>query len=268
MAVSVVAERAEHALLEACKTIRKLLAQAAHDEILCRHRVGALLSVVRRTPGKYGEHAVERLSAELGIAAPTLYRYAAVAECWSEPEVREQAARTNRFGATLAWSHFTALTSVSSATARQALADECLAQGWTVRRLVHLIKTLETEDREHRRSPSDESVRVALTEGIQTATRALVDLDIFAEALESRLSELDAGADEELVLRAISAVQKLHARTEATLDQLRQATHSSQTRLRCAVPARSSAIELEEDDESSAPVAGSRLRRSALSRAR
>src|ERR1700723_1126723 len=97
------------ALLGACSVLRGLLAAASRDEVLTRYRVGAILNDLKRAPGTYGDGAIEGVAAEVGISAQTLYRYAAVADNWSDAEVSEQSAKTNRFGQTLTWSHFVAL---------------------------------------------------------------------------------------------------------------------------------------------------------------
>jgi hypothetical protein len=225
------------ALFDVCEAIRELLARAVRDELLARYRAGSLLSLIKRTPGTYGEHAVDRLAAELGIASPTLYRYAMVAENWTLAEIEAVSVRAGRFGEPLSWSHLVVLTRVTRAAKRRALVDESLARGWSVRKLTTVIGALATPPSDDD-APAEASVRVALTEGIQNATRATVELDIFAEALASRLAELDddADTDDALVTRAIHAFQELHLRAESTLSQLRGATRASEKRLRCAVP--------------------------------
>jgi len=239
MSVPSASDDVDAAFLRACEEIRALFAQAVRDELHTRYRAGALLSVVKRTPLAYGEGAVERIAAELGMAVATLYRYATVAESWSLAEIEDQSRRTNRFGEPLSWSHLVALTRVPNPVSRRALAAQCLAEGWPVRRLTQIITALAGEDAlDDDDARADESVRVALTEGIQSATRAAVELSIFAEALQARLADLEVDADAELVARAIDAFEQLHVRAESTLDQLRGATRSSEKRLRCAAPVR------------------------------
>jgi hypothetical protein len=260
MSVPSAADGVDAALLDACETIRSLLAQAVRDEVLARYHVGSLLVVIKRAPQTYGEHAIERLAGELAMAPPTLYRYATVAESWTLLEIQAQSTRVGRFGEPLSWSHLVTLTKVANASTRRVLVDECLAKGWPVRKLNQAIGALGGAPREDDDTAQAEaSVRVALTEGIQNATRAAVELDIFAEALASRLAELEeqdpnAGSHEALVMRAIEAFQGLHVRAESTLSQLRGAKRSSEKRLRCAAPARLDASSEEEDDGD--PAAG------------
>lgn len=226
------ADSVDAAFLDACATIRALLAQAVREDLYARYRVGALLSIVKRAPSTYGEHAVERLGAELGIATATLYRYATVADCWSLEDVESQGTRTNRFGEPLSWSHFVALTRVPHPAARRALTEECRQKGWSVRKLTEVVTRLARAGENN--DGAEASVRIALNEGIQSATRATVELDIFSEALATRLADLEEDADEALVERAITAFQELNVRAESTLSQLRGATRASEQRLRCA----------------------------------
>ena len=257
MSVPSASDGVDAALLDACETIRGLLARAVREELLARFHIGALLGVIKRAPGTYGEHAIERLAAELGMAPPTLYRYATVADTWSLAEIQAQSTRLGRFGEPLSWSHLVALTKVTKPASRRALVDECLAKAWSVRNLNQAITALAGRPRDDEATRAESSVRVALTEGIQNATRAVVELDIFAEALASRLAELEehepnAGAHEALVTRAIEVFQGLHVRAESTLTQLRGARRSSEKRLRCPAPSRlttpGALLEPEEDE--------------------
>ena len=221
------------AFADVCETIRALLAQAVRDELLTRYRVGSLIALARRSPDTYGEHAVDRLAADLGMTAPTLYRYAAVAESWSRRDIEAQSVRTNRLGEPLSWSHLVVLSRMMDASTRRTLLEDCLSKGWSVRKLTQVITTLARADTGGD-GAAEESVRIALMEGIQSATRATFELDAFAEAFAMRLEDLEEDADEALVLRAISAFHELHARAESTLGQLRGAARSSEKRLRCA----------------------------------
>jgi len=224
-------ERVSTRLLGVCSVLRGLLAGATRDEVLTRHRVGTVLRDIKSATGTYGEHAVERAATELGVTVPTLYRHLAVAEAWSAEELRALIDHTDRFGQPLSWSHFVTLTRAPDPVARQALFEHCIEEAWSVRDLAfHLTEGPALENATEAVTP----VREALAEGIRNATRAAVDVGIFAEALADRLMDDEPKHDAELFTRAIGAFEELRHRAEATLAQLHAANHASESRVRSA----------------------------------
>jgi len=235
-------EVSSRAFVDVCARIRGLLAEAIRNEVVSRHSVGELVNGVVRSADRYGDHAVERIGAELGVSTTILYGAASVAENWSQSELRHLCAKTNYRGEPLSWSHFLALTRVRSAVKRRALAEQCLAEAWAVRELRQQVADLQPAGRERADGSSDESLRVAVDEGVRTARRAAADIGTFLEALEARLSD---GDHEELLSRALAACDELNERLQATRTFLSQTTRSSAPRVRIAVRTR-----VPEDDPS------------------
>jgi hypothetical protein len=233
------------AFAEECVAIRELMARATRDEVAARHQIGLRLRRLKSLPDKYGEHAVDRVANELGVGTATLYRCATVAGNWTSAELHILMKRTNRAGEPLSWSHLLALTHAHSAQLRQRWAERCLDESWSVRELrQHITGAVAAQPGEE-----GQSVRAALTEGIQSASRAAIQLGIFVEALESRLA--DEGGDERLVSRAIATFENLRTQVEASLGKLRDASTGSHRRLRVATALR--AIDDLEEDLASAP---------------
>jgi len=222
-------DAAAKALLGVSSVVRGLLSAASRDEVMARHRVGAILCELKKLPGKYGDRAIDKVAAEVGVAATTLYRYAAVAEQWTHEDMKADLAKTNRFGQPLTWTHFVALSRVSRVPARRVLFETALANAWSARDLSGEVDAAQATERGPARGASP--VRAALKEGIQSATRASTDVGIFAEGLSRRLSDLDGDADAELVARAIEVFHELTQRAEETLSQLK-AVRDSEKHLR------------------------------------
>jgi len=252
----------EAALLAATEVVRGLLAETARGEVLGRHKAGTFLREVKGAPGAYGERCIERIGAELGISAATLYRYVAVAEIWSTGEIQAENTKIDKFGHPLSWSHFVALSQIPDRDIRQRLLAESLKHGWSARDLkIHIAGASQPR-------PSTEPVdpvEVALREGIHRATQATVDLTIFGEAFADRLQSSATHVHGELVTRAIDAFASLLIRTELTLAQLSHASGASDARVRVApavdVARRREHEEQQGEDSSGArPSSGRRIR--------
>jgi len=216
-------DRAGLALLGVCSVVRGLLSGAARDEVLTRYRVGEALRMVKAMPQTYGTESVERVAAELGLSAPMLYRYIAVAESWSAEDLKRQAQRTNRFGQPLTWSHVLALTRAPE-SARPGLIDRCLANAWSVRDLKRRLDRLAMQRSDGARAAN--AVHVALREGIQNAHRAVTGFRALVETLDDRAAGPEEPMDAELLARAVEELEALHAGAEVALALLRGAGHS------------------------------------------
>jgi len=256
------------ALLGVCSTIRGLLVGAERDEVLTRHRVGEVLRAIKRSPHTYGKQSVERVAAELGMSAPVLYRYIAVAENWSAAELAAQMEKTNRFGQPASWSHFVALTKARDRASRLALLYESLANSWSVRELTQRMDRMDPAtghgaDAVH----AGEPVSAAFKEGVQTGGRAIADLRTFTDALDERLADSSEPVDDALLERVLDTFEELQVRVEAAIARLRGARQSQQ-RLRCAAPAFEEAEGAEdeadqEDDLEDEPAPSGKSRRKA-----
>jgi ActR/RegA family two-component response regulator len=113
--------------------LRKLL--LLRLDPLVRYSVGAVIAQIKANHGVYGKNAVSVVAAALREDPPSLYRHAAVAEVWTEAEVRELLTRKGRDGRSLSWSHIVLLGSVTPAETRADLVEVALAEGLSVREL-------------------------------------------------------------------------------------------------------------------------------------
>jgi ActR/RegA family two-component response regulator len=124
--------------LEGCiARLRELM--ATRPDPMVRYGVGEIIARIKARPWAYGKGAVAVVAAAIGEDVPSLYRHAAVAECWSEAEVRGLCARKGRDGRGLSWSHIVLLGGVRSAVVRAGLVERVLGQGLSVRELAAFI---------------------------------------------------------------------------------------------------------------------------------
>jgi len=194
----------DSAVLGVSSTIRGLLIGADRDEVFTRHQVGRILQDVKRRPNAYGEQSIERIAEEVGQSPAMLYRYIAIAEQWSEADIKVEMARENRFGHPPSWSHFVVLLAVADSGIRRQLLKDCLKSSWTVRELRRRVNELsERKLRSADARGAGRPVNAALGEGIQTGNRAAMDVTIFAEALGSRLGDPEEPVDEDLLARRV-----------------------------------------------------------------
>jgi len=198
-------------------SIRKLLAGTARDEARSRHQVGVLIGAVKRAPDKYGARAVEHLAIALGSNVHTLYRCAAVSECWSPSQLEAMLRRTTPQGQPLSWSHLVLLAGVTATKRRADLIDKALEDALTVRELMILVDTTESEGR---RRGGDLVV-------LHRVVRASERWSLAAVAMhEQLLAELDgtssdAGEPAQLIERAIAAQERLQGIVTTQLLRLR-----------------------------------------------
>ena len=132
------APRVTPASLEGCiARLRELLPMRIDP--LVRYAIGAIVADVKAKPEVYGTSAVTSVAAALGEDVPSLYRHAAVAECWSETGVRALLSRKGPSGRSLTWSHVVLLGNLGSPLARRRLENRALDEGLSVRQLAELV---------------------------------------------------------------------------------------------------------------------------------
>ena len=198
------------------EAIRDLLAGVARNDSSSRHRIGVLIAEVMGAQGKYGSHAVEQLARALGTNIHTLYRCAAVAGCWSRPELEALLHRTTPRGQPLSWSHLVLLAGVASAKWRSELVDQCLRDGLTVRELLVIA-----EARDTRRGPN--GALVVLHRFVRTSERWSRTA---TEMHDELLAELDGTLADDadpvaLIDRVIAAQEELQSSMQRQLARLK-----------------------------------------------
>jgi hypothetical protein len=253
-------EDVSRAILGMCSVIRGLLAGATRDEVLTRRQVGEVVLKMRSMPHAYGKQCVERIAAEVGVAATTLYRCVAVAECWTTKQLTEHLERTNRFGQPLSWSHLVVLSTAPDAVAREVLFEECLSNAWGVRELKQHLERVRWRTRDAEPGSAADAVHAALRDGIQLGVQATAEIEAFESRFAAQLVAADTPPDAELIARAIATIEALKERAASALAQLRVAT-VSEKRLRAAPP---SEPEPGDDDEAYDVVDARKARRRSL----
>jgi hypothetical protein len=126
------------ALRKRYETIRACLAEARSSDARARWRAASEMRAVRDGEGRYGAQAIPRLARALGRDEATLYKYIAVAECWTEAAFDALLAKTTVHGVPLSFSHFVELAAIDSVARRSALFERALAEGLGVRELARL----------------------------------------------------------------------------------------------------------------------------------
>ncbi len=126
----------EDATLDArIERMRHLLARS--QEALTRYTIGAIIARLKREP--HGARSVLTAARALGEDLPSLYRYAKVAERWTEAEVRELLSRTSPEGHKLAWSHLVLLAPIDCEATRARYVERTLDEGLSVRALTSVL---------------------------------------------------------------------------------------------------------------------------------
>jgi hypothetical protein len=126
--------------LEGCiERLRELL--PLRVDPLVRYAIGAIVAAIKAEPDVYGKHGVTTVAEAIGEDVPSLYRHAAVAECWTEAGVRNLLGKKGRDGRSMSWSHVVLLGTVPSPVTRLSLAKQVLDRGLSVRELASLVKS-------------------------------------------------------------------------------------------------------------------------------
>jgi hypothetical protein len=200
------------------ESIRKLLACAARDDARSRHQIGVLIGTVKKAADKYGARAVEQLASALGSNVHTLYRCAAVSECWSPTQLEALLRRTTPQGQPLSWSHLVLLAGVTASKRRAELVDKALEDALTVRELLILVDTGGPPDARRGGAGLVALHRVVRASERWSHAAATMHEELLAE-LEGTSS--DAGKPAELIERAIAAQEQLQGIVTKQLLRLR-----------------------------------------------
>ena len=203
-------------LRPACEAIRTLLASGTRDDARMRHRIGEIIVGIKKARDKYGARAVEEIARAVGTNVHTLYRCAAVAECWSEAQIAALLLRTNAHGQPLSWSQLVLIAGMTSPRRRAELIEQTLRDALTVRQLLVLVETAG-------KSGGRDGALVVLQRVVRTTERwsqaaAAMHEELLAE-LEGASSATGEPAD--LIERAIAAQESLQAVVHKQLQRLR-----------------------------------------------
>ncbi len=129
------------AALKKFNEIRDLLAEAEHGDVLARYKVACAIREVRDA-GTYGAGAMKKLVEVLGKSESWVNDYATLAATWPDADkFAVLAAKKNKKGIPLTWSHFIELMRVEDKDRRQTLMEQSLKEGWSVADLEAKRKT-------------------------------------------------------------------------------------------------------------------------------
>jgi hypothetical protein len=128
--------RHDNTLENVIEQLRDVAEQPRSDAT--RYAMGALVNELRARPARYGKNAVSAAAAAIGEDIPGLYRFATVAERWSENKV--MALLKPRNGRRLLWSHLVAIAPVTSAAVRRGFLRRALRERLSVRQLVAVLE--------------------------------------------------------------------------------------------------------------------------------
>ena len=118
--------------------IKERVVAADKNDVPVRYEIAADCREILAGDGKgkvYGAGAAKKLMATLGWSKSAIHAYTAVADAWKKAEFRKLAARKDKFRKPLSWSHYLTLAAAKDAEQRQALVEQTLTEGWSVREL-------------------------------------------------------------------------------------------------------------------------------------
>jgi hypothetical protein len=179
--------------------LEEIRAHRAHPEryqVLARYEIGGLALDVARCGDAVGPNVVARIAAAMGVSRSAIYRYAAVASCFSKAEVEAACDRAATAGRSLKWTHLRVLSGEPCARKRAALLERVASEGMSVRALVAAV-----------RGP-----RRASLERLRELTHAL--LDESRQWVRAVSAPTDGGArahDAELLAQLVALHRTLHA---------------------------------------------------------
>ena len=239
--------RTNKAMLEKINVIRDRLATVEKNDTVARYEVAVDIHDIRNA-GKYGTGAMQKLAEVVGRSESWLNDYARVAEIWPEAEkFAALAAKKNKHGIPLTWSHYIVLTREPDDERREGLMERALTEGWKV-------DELEAECKKHE-APSGQGDEVERAEDDDTAgadsaepsnmVKAVVDgikteFSATQAKLQDKLPKIIQDAPDDQLDEALASLQEareqfagMHASTLESFDLA-----IAQLELRCKLAAK------------------------------
>ncbi len=119
-------------LKKECERIRGLMNRANAGDMAARYEIAVAVHEVKKD---YGTKSVAKMAEQLGCTTVLLYKYAAVAKCWSPVTFKALSKRTTAKNVTLTFWHFAVIAKVKDDTKRAAMLEEAFTTGATSRKL-------------------------------------------------------------------------------------------------------------------------------------
>jgi hypothetical protein len=217
------------ALEKKVEAIKQLLAEADKQDVAARYKIAIQFHEVIAGDGKnkkYGAGAAKRLGNALGWSRSVVYAFDAVAKAWDQEKFDAMAAKRDKFGKPLSWSHLMVLAAEKDAKRRRDLTSQTLGSGWSVRELKRNVRG-ETPDGAEKTGESPKPPR-PLTNAVDNYTTTLAaaknNAGVYGETIGEQIENAEpAELKCDVLLRLKQARQDLedHYRTEAArLDAL------------------------------------------------
>ncbi len=227
----------DDALSKKIAETKRLVIETDERDVPARYKVAVACQAVIAGDGKgktYGAGAAKKLGKSLGWNKSTVYAYEAVAKAWNQEKFDELAAKRDKYGKPLSWSHIMFLATEKDAKRRRTFTKQTIDNGWSVRDLKKKVggKSDETETT-GAEGPKPPRPLVNAVDNYATAlTTAKANADTFGQAIDEQIEH--AKPEElksDLLARLKQARKDLdeHYRTEAKrLDALIQAIESGE----------------------------------------
>ncbi|WP_394842729.1 hypothetical protein LZC95_37365 [Pendulispora brunnea] len=224
LAVRYAVDKMNIALRERYEELQTLLAEATGKDVRARYRIGRLIADVKGSEQRYGARAVKNLAAALGRDEATLYRFALVAEAWTESELETLLARKTPHGEPLSFSHLVELAQMASKSERTEMLEYALAYGVSVRELIDAIADT-GEGRNDSPNDAPPSIDSLLRRVASTCNAVQRKIEI-SERLLSQLerTEPKSGCSlDDLLARAVSSQRAILEASARSIEKLERA---------------------------------------------
>ncbi|WP_394822128.1 hypothetical protein [Pendulispora albinea] len=242
-----------------------MLAEATGKDVRARYRIGRLIKDVKGSEQRYGARAVKNLAAALGRDEATLYRFALVAEAWTEEDLDVLLARKTPHGEPLSFSHLVELAQIQDKNRRSEMLEFALSYGASVRELIDAIADPGAERTDNNGADPAPSIDSLLRRVASTCDAVQRKIEIS----ERLLSQLERSTDpkstnsiDELLSRAVSSQRAILEASTRSIERLERA------RQRLSVPSLPASKPAPATTPSSAPASDWSETRSARSVAR
>ena len=170
-------------LTQFCERARGLWVEAGRSEVGPRYQVAMIVRAVK-SESRYGKKGMKRLEETLEVDGSTLYRYAQVADAWSEEELNAIVTRRNTKSLALTWSHLEAIATETDRTRRTLLVEQALSESLSVRAIRQIVKPTSMKRRQTETAKSEDTNSPAGL--LATLSAALDSIEQEARAWDQR----------------------------------------------------------------------------------
>ena len=183
------------AFLTKANEIRNLVIGTEGNDVRGRYKIACEIRDLRDV-GKYGTGAIQKFAKFLGWSETTTGDYAALATTWPDAEkFAKLAAKLNKNGIPLSWSHFIELMREENGKRRQSLMTKALNEGWTVAKLAEERKSDPPESSD---DDTAENPKAGSAGGAKGPTATLNPVKAVVNGMTEKLVAVKATCDTDL----------------------------------------------------------------------